>query len=144
MTALSRTLGLSLAALLTLLPTLALAAEPAGAHGHTEHWVGWVCVALFVIAYALVVAEEWLKLRKSIPVLLAAGAIWILIGYLYTQLGDYAYVEETVEHSLLEYGELFLFLLVAMTYINTLEERNVFDALHGWLVSRGFSLRTIY
>ncbi|MCH9828169.1 MAG: sodium:proton antiporter NhaD [Gammaproteobacteria bacterium] len=144
MTALSRTLGLSLAALLTLLPTLAFAAESAISHDHTDHWIGWLCVAMFVVAYALVVAEEWLKLRKSIPVLLAAGAIWILIGYLYTQLGDTAYVEETVEHSLLEYGELFLFLLVAMTYINTLEERNVFDALHGWLVSRGFSLRTIY
>jgi Na+/H+ antiporter NhaD/arsenite permease-like protein len=31
-----------------------------------------------------------------------------------------------------------------MTYINTMEERGVFDLLRIWLVSRGFSLRAIY
>ncbi|MCP4706739.1 MAG: sodium:proton antiporter, partial [candidate division Zixibacteria bacterium] len=47
-------------------------------------------------------------------------------------------------HNLLEFGELFLFLLAAMTYINTMEDRNVFDKLRAWLVSQGFSLRTIF
>jgi Na+/H+ antiporter NhaD/arsenite permease-like protein len=45
---------------------------------------------------------------------------------------------------LLEYAELFLFLLAAMTYINAMEERNVFQALRCHLVSRGFSLRGIF
>ncbi|MCB1774966.1 MAG: sodium:proton antiporter NhaD, partial [Gammaproteobacteria bacterium] len=36
------------------------------------------------------------------------------------------------------------FLLAAMTYINTMEERGVFDVLRVWLVTKGFSLRTIY
>jgi len=31
-----------------------------------------------------------------------------------------------------------------MTYINTMEERGVFDVLRVWLVSKGFGLRTIY
>jgi Na+/H+ antiporter NhaD/arsenite permease-like protein len=31
-----------------------------------------------------------------------------------------------------------------MTYINAMDERGVFDALRGWMVSQGFSLRTIY
>jgi Na+/H+ antiporter NhaD/arsenite permease-like protein len=39
---------------------------------------------------------------------------------------------------------LFLFLLAAMTYINAMEERNVFQALRAFLVSRGFSLRVIF
>ena len=31
-----------------------------------------------------------------------------------------------------------------MTYINTMVERNVFDTLRAWLVSRGLSLRSIF
>jgi Na+/H+ antiporter NhaD/arsenite permease-like protein len=37
-----------------------------------------------------------------------------------------------------------LFLLSAMTFINTMEERHVFRALRAWMVRSGFSLRTIY
>ncbi|MDB4409999.1 sodium:proton antiporter NhaD, partial [Gammaproteobacteria bacterium] len=47
-------------------------------------------------------------------------------------------------HNLLEYAELMLFLLVAMTYINTMEERRVFDALRGWLIARGFGFRSLF
>ncbi len=132
--------------LLALSPTLAVAAEvpPGTGLNLTLHWVGFTCVALFIVAYALVVMEEWIHLRKSIPVLIAAALIWILIASVYAQLGDTDTVSATVRHSLLEYAELFLFLLVAMTYINTLEERGVFNALRGWLVSRGFSLRTLF
>ena len=46
--------------------------------------------------------------------------------------------------NLLEFVELFLFLLAAMTYINTMEERGVFDVLRVWLVTQGFSLRKIF
>ncbi|ULQ47022.1 sodium:proton antiporter NhaD [Flagellatimonas centrodinii] len=134
-----------LLSLLCLVPGLAAASEAAGVtHDFTAHWIGLTAVVIFVLAYTLVVMEEWLHLRKSIPVLMAAGLIWTLIGLGYAQLGDFHTAGETVRHSLLEFGELFLFLLVAMTYINTLEERGIFDALRGWLVSRGFSLRTLF
>ncbi len=110
----------------------------------TFHWVGLTALVIFSLAYVLVVLEEWLHLRKSIPVLLAAGLIWTMIGVIYAQSGDTHTVGETVRHSLLEFAELFLFLLVAMTFINTLNERGVFDALRGRLVSHGYSLRTLY
>jgi len=48
------------------------------------------------------------------------------------------------KHDLLEFAELFLFLLAAMTYINTMEERGVFDILRDWLVVKGFSFRKIF
>jgi len=51
---------------------------------------------------------------------------------------------QAVRHVLLEYGELMLFLLVAMTYVNCLEERGVFDALRSWLVRSGFSYRQLF
>ena len=133
---------LILTSLLCLFPSLVMAAE--ATQDLTLHWVGFAALTIFVGAYVLVVMEEWLHLRKSIPVLLGAVLIWTLIAVAYAAAGDYHTVGETVRHSLLEFAELFLFLLVAMTYINTLEERGVFNALRGWLVSRGFSLRTLF
>ena len=110
----------------------------------TTHWVGYASVAVFVAAYALVMAEEFLHLRKSKPVIFAAGVIWLMIGLIYAQNGDTKTAEEAIRHNILEYGELFLFLLVAMTYINAMEERQVFGALKSWLVSKGFTLRQLF
>ncbi|MFT5032077.1 MAG: lipid-A-disaccharide synthase-like uncharacterized protein [Bacteroidia bacterium] len=39
----------------------------------TWHWVGYAAIAIFVLAYVLVILEEKIHLRKSKPVLLAAG-----------------------------------------------------------------------
>jgi hypothetical protein len=47
--------------------------------------------------------------------------------------------EEAVRHNFLEDTELFFFLLVAMTYIDAMIERGVFDELRNWLVARGFT-----
>jgi len=105
---------------------------------------GILSVFLFVFAYTLVILEEQLHLRKSKPVLLAAGIIWILVAITFSGLGDHQAAEEAIRHNLLEYAELFLFLLVAMTYINAMDERNVFQALRSWLVTRGFSLRVVF
>lgn len=110
----------------------------------TNHWAGFAAVAIFVIAYAVVIGEEMLHLRKSKPVIVAAGIIWTLVAVAYMQHGDTHTAGEAVRHNLLEFGELFLFLLAAMTYINTMDERGVFDALRVWLVSQEFSLRKIF
>jgi Na+/H+ antiporter NhaD/arsenite permease-like protein len=52
--------------------------------------------------------------------------------------------ETVLRHNLLEFSELFLFLLVAMTYIETMKERNVFEALKVWLTSKGLSFRQLF
>lgn len=114
------------------------------AHDLTASWVGWACLAIFAAAYLLVMAEEALHLRKSIPVLIGAGAIWAIIGFAAAGLGDSHAAETAVRHYLLEFGELFLFLLAAMTFVNTMDERGVFQALRAWLVSRGFTLRALF
>jgi NhaD family Na+/H+ antiporter len=106
--------------------------------------VGFVAMVIFILAYMLVMAEERLHLRKSKPVLVAAGIIWVLIGWVYTQAGLSDQSEAAFRHTLLEFAELMLFLLVAMTYINALEERRVFDALRTWLVRKGFSYRALF
>lgn len=110
----------------------------------TGSYLGIIALVLFVLAYILVIMEEQLHLRKSKPVLLAAGIIWILVAVTFNGLGEPLAAHEAIVHNLIEYGELFLFLLVAMTYINAMDERNVFQALRSWLVSRGFSLRSVF
>ncbi len=107
----------------------------------TGHWVGYACIGVFLLAYVLVMAEEFVRLRKSVPVIVAAGVIWLLIGIAF---GGRAGAAEAFRHNLLEYAELFLFLLAAMTYINTMEERQVFDALRNWMIGRRLSLRAVY
>ena len=74
-------------------------------------------------------AEEFTNRRKSRPVILAAGIIWAMIAAVYASNGMSQAAEQAVRHNLLEYAELMLFLLVAMTYINAMEEHNVFDTL---------------
>ena len=51
---------------------------------------------------------------------------------------------EHAVHIIEEYGELFLFLLVAITYVNTLEERRVFDVLRARLVNMGLGYRQLF
>lgn len=122
-------------------PATALAASGTD---FTASSLGLAAIAVFVIAYAVVISEEFLHLRKSKPVIVAAGIIWVLVAIAYAGRGDTATAGELLRHNLLEYAELLLFLLSAMTFINTLEERDVFRALKSWLVSSDFSLRTIY
>ncbi len=110
----------------------------------TATWFGITSIIVFVIAYSLVIGEEFLHLRKSKPVIVAAGIIWTLIGIAYAMHGDTHTAGTAIRHNILEFAELFLFLLAAMTYINTMEERQVFNALRAWLVSRGFSFRKIF
>lgn len=133
--------------LLLLTPVLAWAGggHEAAAEPHLTGTIyGYLGIIVFVLAYSLVPLENMIHLRKSKPVLLAAGIIWVLLSVAYIRIGDTHSAHEAIKHSLLEYAELFLFLLAAMTYINAMEERNVFQALRAFLVSRGFSLRMIF
>lgn len=105
--------------------------------------VGIGAILIFVAAYVFVMLEDVVHLRKSKPVVLAAGLIWAMIAFVYRDINPAA-VEHALRHNLLEFSELFLFLLVAMTYINALQERNVFDALRAWLSNLGLSYRQMF
>lgn len=128
--------------LLMLLSSTAMAES--GGQSLTTSLIGYIAIFVFIIAYILVIAEEKIHLAKSKPVLVAAGIIWMMIGWVYTQDGMSEVSEHAFRHTLLEFAELMLFLLVAMTYINALEERRLFDGLRAWMVRKGFSYRQLY
>jgi len=110
----------------------------------TAHPVGYLSLLIFVLAYGLVMAEEFTHLRKSKPVILAAGIMWLMVAVAYGQVGDTHTAGEFIRHNLVEYAELFLFLLAAMTYINAMDERQVFDALRSWLIRKGLGYRSLF
>ena len=128
----------------TAIPAFANSEEGAQVMHMTGSLYGILALLLFIGAYSLVIMEEKIHMRKSKPVIFAAGIIWILVAVAYTSLGQPEAAEHAIRGNLLEYAELLLFLLTAMTYINAMDERNVFQALRSWLVSRGFTLRTVF
>ncbi|CCK77122.1 Na+/H+ antiporter NhaD putative [Oleispira antarctica RB-8] len=131
--------------ILLLLPSLAFASTDATEWiDLTSHWVGYTAISVFVIGYILVIFEEQIHMRKSKPVMMSAGIIWILIAAVYVNNGFPHAAEVAIRHNFLEYAELFFFLMVAMTYINAMLDRGVFDALRSWLVAKGFSYKTLF
>ena len=112
----------------------------------TTSYVGYISLSIFVLAYALVMIEEFSHLRKSKPVIISAALIWGIIAFYFSSVPGLhsEKVEKALEHNILEFAELFLFLLSAMTYINALQERNVFDVVRYKLISRGFNFRQLF
>ena len=112
-------------------------------HSLTTAWVGYVSLICFCLAYTLVIFEEKIHMRKSKPVILIGCFMWGLIGIYEAQHGG-GHAHDYVKELIAEIGELFFFLLVAMTYINTLDERNVFKALRVWLLKKGLGFKKLF
>ncbi|OAI17725.1 sodium:proton antiporter [Methylomonas sp. LWB] len=129
---------------LLFLPELAMAEEFKNL-GLTGTERGVYTVLIFLVAYGFVMAEEFTHLRKSKPVIFAAAVIWAHVAILAHDAGvSGEELHSAFEHDLKEYAELMLFLLVAMTYINTMAERNVFEALRSWLIRKQFGYKQLF
>ncbi len=134
-----------LALFVVIFPSLSFAASSVTNNiQQTGSSLGIICVIVFAISYILVMSEEFIHLRKSKSVIMASGIIWILVAELCRELNLPHAAELAVRHNLLEYVELFLFLLVAMTYVNAMQEREVFNALRCWLIRKNFSFRKLF
>ncbi len=110
----------------------------------TGEWSAWLCVLFFILAYLLVFGEGRLSLKKSKPMLVASGLIWIFVAMSYNNSGETHTAEVLFRQSLEFYVELFLFLLASTTYLNAMSERGVFSSLRRTVMSRGSSLRVVY
>lgn len=110
----------------------------------TTSWTGLLALGLFLASYGFVILEDVVAIRKSKPVLLAAGLIWVLVALGYGAADRSEEALELAKHTIEEYAELFLFLFSAITYVHALEERRVFDALRSHLVASGLSYRHLF
>jgi len=103
------------------------------------------CLVVFALAYLLVMTEERTGLRKSKPVMLAAGVIWALVAWMAPTYGIAEHeVREAILFSLHEYGGLALFLMAAMTYIAALDRLHVFEALRERLIHSPLSYTGLF
>lgn len=128
--------------LVCVMPTLALAGEAQGDFTATTY--GIVAIVVFVVAYIFVILEEQLHLKKSVPVIIAAGIIWYIIAAALVGTGDTHSANESLKHAIIEFAELFLFLLAAMTFINSMQVFDVFEAIRAKIIRMGLSLRGIF
>lgn len=110
----------------------------------THHWAGYFSLAVMVAAYVAAMFEEATALRKSKPMLLAAGLIWFAIVLVYQQQGNDQLAVTAFKSNLQSYMELLLFIMVSMTYLNAMEDMRIFDALKVWLVGMHLSYRQLF
>lgn len=139
--------GFTLIALL--LPSLAIAAETASASlvqpmDLTRSWAGYLSLVLFTVAYILAMTEEVTDLRKSKPMVFAASLIWVFIASVYANDGMSEQAGIAFRAILIGYAELFLFIMVSMTYLNAMEDRSVFERLRVWLLSKNYTYRQLF
>jgi Na+/H+ antiporter NhaD/arsenite permease-like protein len=111
----------------------------------TFTWVGFLSVFIFIASYYFVATEEKYQIDKAKPALFAGTLMFILIAvyYVLNHL-DMELVNNEVEHLILEISEIFFFLFVAMTYIETLIHMNVFEKLKYNLISKGYNYRKLF
>lgn len=111
----------------------------------TFTWVGYASLVIFVVAYYFVATEEKYNIDKAKPALFAGTFMFIIIAvyYMLNEL-DMNLVNTQAKHLILEIAEIFFFLFVAMTYIETLIHMNVFEKLKYNLVSKGYTYRKLF
>jgi len=110
----------------------------------THHIIGYLSIAVTVLAYVAAMSEDVIELRKSKPMVLGSAFVWFAICIYYALHGQAKVAAVAFESNLLAYVELLLFILVSMTYLNAMEERGVFDGLRIWLLSRQYSYRQLF
>ncbi len=109
------------------------------------HPFGWLLLAIFIIGYYFIATEDKYHLDKAKPALFIGTFMFILIGGFYAFNGlNFKPFENEISHLILEIAEIFFFLFVAMTFIEALIERGVFDALKSKLIAKGYSYREIF
>ncbi|QSZ41039.1 sodium:proton antiporter [Sulfurimonas aquatica] len=108
-------------------------------------WVGWLSLAVFIIAYYFIATEDKYEVNKAKPALFAGTFMFMLIGIYHAINGmNPDALHDELELLILEIAEIFFFLLVAMTFIETLIERGVFDLMKYKLVSKGYTYKKLF
>lgn len=111
----------------------------------TMTWVGFSTLIIFIIGYYFVAMEEKYHIDKAKPALLIGTSMFMLVaGYYYINNMDMNLVHTQAQHLILEIAEIFFFLFVAMTYIESMIHMKVFDKLKYNLISKGYTYRQLF
>ena len=131
--------------LLLLTLTTSAFASGGGVEGLTWSWVGITALIVFVVGYYFIATEEVYHINKAKPALFTGTFMFMLIGVYFAINGlDKEVLHDSVKHIILEIAEIFFFLFVAMTYIETMIERNVFEVMKFKLISKGHDFKKLF
>ncbi len=103
--------------------------------------ITYTIIIIFIICYMLIIFEEIMKIKKSTIVIISSSIMWILIFFYYNneyKLNNY------IKIFLLEYCELFLFLFVAMIYINSIKYFGILNTLKNYIILKKLSYKKIF
>jgi Na+/H+ antiporter NhaD/arsenite permease-like protein len=111
----------------------------------TTTWVGILSFIVFIVGYYFIATEDKYHINKAKPALLTGTGIFMLIGvYFASHHLPKEPLEVALNHLIIEIAEIFLFLLVAMTYIEAMIDRGVFTTLRYSLVSKGYTYKKLF
>jgi Na+/H+ antiporter NhaD/arsenite permease-like protein len=111
----------------------------------TGTWIGIISFLIFLVGYYFIATEEKYHINKAKPALFIGTLLFMLIGVYFAMNGlDKEPLHNAVKHLILEITEIFFFLFVAMTFIETLIERNVFEMMKYNLISKGSSYKKLF
>ncbi|MBZ7985018.1 sodium:proton antiporter NhaD [Campylobacter sp. Cr9] len=111
----------------------------------TFSWAGILCLVIFIIGYYFIAAEDKYHINKTKPAIFIGTLMFIILGMFLAINGKSTEpLEEEVKALIEEIAEIVFFLMVAMTYIEALIERNVFNTLKYKLVTKGYTYRKLF
>ncbi|AJC84446.1 sodium:proton antiporter NhaD [Campylobacter peloridis] len=102
-------------------------------------------LVIFILGYYFIASEEKYHINKTKPALFIGTFSFIVIGiYMVINDIDTQILEENVNHLILEIAQIVFFLIAAMTFIEALIERSVFETLKYKLVTKGYTYRRLF
>ncbi|MGK0256119.1 MAG: Na+/H+ antiporter NhaD/arsenite permease-like protein [Arcobacteraceae bacterium] len=111
----------------------------------TMTWAGISALVIFAIGYYFVAMEEKYHIDKAKPALLMGTLVFMVVAAYYAINDmDMNLVHTQAQYLILEIAEIFFFLFVAMTYIETMIHMRVFDKLKYNLISKGYTYRQLF
>lgn len=96
---------------------------------------------IFLIVYIFVIFEEFIKIKKSKVTIFGSTIIWVII-FLY--FDDKKFFSTKIKEFILDYSELFLFLFVAMIYINTIKSFGLLNNIKIYFLKKKYSYKKIF
>lgn len=111
----------------------------------THSWIWYLVLLFFVIWYYFIAREEKYNINKAKPALFIWTFSFLLIWiYFFINWLDTEPLNHEVEKLIIEISQIFFFLLVAMTYIEVMVDRGVFNVLKKNLISKWYSFKKLF
>ena len=111
----------------------------------TTTWVGWLNLAIFIVAYYFIAKTEKYDINKAIPAFFAGTSMFMSIGIYYSLNGlDPTALDLKLETLILYIAKVFFFLLVTMTYIEIMFERGIFNFINYHLLAHDYTYKKLF